>query len=256
MKNINKKDILKDLKNPRAIIPNLLSASRMFAPLIIPPLALSGNIPLVLLTSSAFLLTDFLDGKIARALNGQTKLGQLLDQVSDKICSIGLLVALIPKVPAMVIPLILESTIALINTKSALKNDSKNDGKSLQSGRIKMWPLSISLIAGYGMILSPAPIFEIITYLSLTATAVLEVINIKEYHELSKPENNSEKENQTETIQTKNSKTKSKEKQKENNILDSIEQCTDIDALKEAKKILTSSSKSEDKVKTYQKKKR
>jgi hypothetical protein len=154
----------------------------------------------------------------------------------------------------MAVPLVLESTIALINTKSALKNNSKNDGKSLQSGRIKMWPLSISLISGYGMILSPALTFEIITYLSLTATAILEVINIKEYHELSKPENNIKKEKQTDTIQTENSKLK--EKQKENNILDSIEQCTDIDALKEAKKILTSSSKSEDKVKTYQKKKR
>ena len=256
MKKIDKKELIKDLKNPKAIIPNLLSTSRIFAPLVIPPLALSGNIPLVLLTSSAFLLTDFLDGKIARALNGQTKLGQLLDQVSDKICSIGLLIALIPEVPAMIIPLILESTIALINTKSALKNSkSKNDGKSLQSGRIKMWPLSISLITGYGMILSPAPIFEIITYLSLAATTVLELINVKEYYELSKQKNNYITEIQIKQIQNNQQAPKAKEKQKENNTLDNIELCTDIEALKEAKRVLTA-QKEEEKVKTYQKKKR
>lgn len=256
MKKIDKKELIKDLKNPRAIIPNLLSASRMFAPIIIPPLALSGNIPLVLLTSSAFLLTDFLDGKIARALNGQTKLGQLLDQVSDKICSIGLLIALIPEVPAMIIPLILESTIALINTKSALKNSkSKNDGKSLQSGRIKMWPLSISLITGYGMILSPAPIFEIITYLSLAATTILELVNVKEYYELSKQKSNNEPEKQMKQIQNNPQAPKTKEKQKENNTLDNIELCTDIEVLKEAKRVLTA-QKEEEKAKTYQKKKR
>ena len=48
---------------------------------------------------------------------------------------------------------------------------------------------------------------------------------------------------------------KAEEKQKENNILDNIELCTDIEALKEAKRVLTA-QKEEEKVKTYQKKKR
>lgn len=252
MKSINKKEIIKDLKNKRAIIPNLLSASRIAAPFVIPPLALSGNIPLVLLTSSAFLLTDFLDGKIARALNGQTKLGALLDQISDKVCSIGLLIALIPTIPLMALPLILESLIAIINTKAAVNNNQTN--KSLQSGRIKMWPLSTSLIFGYGMLLSPAPIFEIITYISLTATTILEIINVKEYHELSKQENNQEIEKIEETPQT-NRKSKEKTMAKENTTLENIELCTDIEALKKAREIL-SSKEEETKSKTYQKKKR
>lgn len=152
MKVIDFNELKKDLKNKKAIIPNLLSASRMTAPFIIPPLAMTGNIPLVLLAASGFLLTDFLDGKIARALNAQTKLGQLLDQISDKVCSIGLLLALTPTIPLMIIPLVLESTIALINIKSTKKGINV---KSVPSGRLKMWPISISLISGYGMIMSP-----------------------------------------------------------------------------------------------------
>ena len=258
MKNINFKQLKKDLKNKRAIIPNILSASRMTAPLVIPSLAITGNIPLVLLAASGFLLTDFLDGKIARALHGETKLGQLLDQISDKVCSIGLLLALIPTVPFMIFPLILESTIAAINIKSTKQGMNI---KSTQSGRLKMWPLSISLISGYGMIMSPSIIFNIITYLGLATTTVLEAINIKEYHDLAI---NYAEQNIDEHTYIKKSKTgeldKSKSKEKTYSKttsydLDSyIDKCTSIEELNEIKEIINPNQNIETKQKTKQKK--
>ncbi len=255
MKVIDFNELKKDLKNKKAIIPNLLSASRMTAPFIIPPLAMTGNIPLVLLAASGFLLTDFLDGKIARALNAQTKLGQLLDQISDKVCSIGLLLALTPTIPLMIIPLVLESTIALINIKSTKKGINV---KSVPSGRLKMWPLSISLISGYGILLSPYILFSIITYLGILTTAALEVINIKEYYELSKQKDNEEK---METIRqvTESDKQKTKDNQKQKNItyteiIEYIEQCSSISELNEIKEIISPELTTHSKEKTKQKK--
>jgi len=242
MKNIDLEELKKDLKNKKAIIPNILSASRMAAPFVIPPLAMTGNIPLVLLAASGFLLTDFLDGKIARALHGETKLGQLLDQISDKVCSIGLLLALIPTVPFMVVPLILESTIAAINIKNTKKGINV---KSVESGRLKMWPLSISLISGYGMIMSPSIIFNIITYLGLSATTILEVINIKEYHDLA-IKHSKQNENQYKDIKKTKEQKKTNEKEKtysKNNSYDInhyIENCTSIKNLNEIKENINS----------------
>lgn len=253
MNKINPKELIKDLKNKRAIIPNLLSASRIAAPFVIPPLALTGNIPLVLIAASGFFLTDFLDGKIARALHGETKLGQLLDQVSDKVCAIGLLLALLPTIPLMSIPLILESIIAAINIKST--KQGKNV-KSVESGRLKMWPLSISLIAGYGMILSPSIILSTITYLSLTATAVLEIINIKEYHEIS-IKNDIPKIDQHKNISKEipiDDKEKTYSKINQHDLNQYIENCTNIDALKEIKKVINPKSSTISKQKTKQKK--
>lgn len=254
MKNIDLEELKKDLKNKKAIIPNILSASRMAAPFVIPPLAMTGNIPLVLLAASGFLLTDFLDGKIARALHGETKLGQLLDQISDKVCSIGLLLALIPTVPFMVVPLILESTIAAINIKNTKKGINV---KSVESGRLKMWPLSISLISGYGMIMSPSIIFNIITYLGLSATTILEVINIKEYHDLAS-QHNEQKTNKdikkTEIEKSQTSKEKTHSKTNTYDINEYIENCTSIENLHNIKEIIDPCQEINPKQKTKQKK--
>ena len=258
MKNINFKQLKKDLKNKRAIIPNILSASRIAAPFVIPPLAMTGNVPLVLLAASGFLLTDFLDGKIARALHGETKLGQLLDQISDKVCSIGLLLALIPTVPFMIVPLILESTIAAINIKNTKKGINV---KSVQSGRLKMWPLSISLISGYGMIMSPSIVFNIITYLGLATTTVLETVNIKEYHDLAikyDEQNIDEhkyiKKAKTGELDKSNSKEKTYGKINSYDINQYVENCTSIEELNEIKETINPNQNIETKQKTKQKK--
>lgn len=242
----NLKNFFKDLINIRALPANILSLSRIAAPLVIPPIALSGNLPLAILTSAAFLLTDFADGKLARVLNGQTKLGEKLDQIADKICAAGLLIGLIPSFPAMTISLILEGTIAFINAK-ILKYQGQ--AQSTLSGKIKMWPLSLMTIAGYTSIAlnNPSLVLNIILYSSLITTTAMQMINIAEYQSIAedtkylyniKKENEEYKKRLSEKEKTEKSHDKKTEKHlTTDTIITKIDKCTDIDTLKALKTV-------------------
>ncbi len=73
--------------------PNLLSVLRIALTPIAAPLVYAGS-PLALPVLAIALLTDFLDGRIARRLGGSTPLGRILDPLADKIFAGGVLVAL------------------------------------------------------------------------------------------------------------------------------------------------------------------
>ncbi len=79
----------------KARIPNLLTALRVAASLL--PLAVlaaspqaAGGVALLVLVIAG--LTDFLDGKLARAWNVTSRLGQVLDPIADKMILAALLV--------------------------------------------------------------------------------------------------------------------------------------------------------------------
>ena len=98
------KNCFKDLKDKDKRIkqiPNLLTASRLLAPLFIVPAAFSGNIPLAILFTCLFELTDALDGFAARKLNAVSEFGKDLDPIVDKIFAAGLMIPLIIKFPAV-----------------------------------------------------------------------------------------------------------------------------------------------------------
>lgn len=105
------------------------------------------------LASSIFLtsfaaFTDFIDGKSARKHNSTSEYGKLLDQVADKVFAfmLGLnLTNLDQKYLRIVIGEIL---IAAINLYYKAKdNDIKQS--STMIGKIKEWPLFITLASGY-----------------------------------------------------------------------------------------------------------
>ncbi len=184
MKQYLRNDFVKDVTNLRALPANILSLSRLAAPLIIPPLATSGNLILVIIISLAFFLTDFLDGKLARLLNGKTALGAKLDQITDKVCALGLLLGLTPHMHIMIIPFILEFCIVFANAR-IVKTGQPSD--STWNGKLKMWPLSITIIAGYGALATAASTLNltllIITHACLIVSIIFEIVNIKEYNE-------------------------------------------------------------------------
>ena len=143
------KKCLNDLKNRETFykqIPNLLTVFRVVGMIPFNILFLTGNMYAAIILLGVILLTDFFDGKIARKYGIATKFGADLDAICDKIMSFGLITPLIIESPLLIINLFLEISIASINFYRRIKGI---DTKTLFSGKIKTWLLSITLGLGY-----------------------------------------------------------------------------------------------------------
>lgn len=143
------KTCIKELKNKetrKKQIPNMFTASRLFAPFFIIPTALLGNIPLTIIFSISFALTDFADGFFARKYNASSEYGRKLDPITDKVFAGSLLIPLIIINPFVIINLIGEIIIALINTNSQLNN---NLPKTVYLGKIKTTALYTTIALSY-----------------------------------------------------------------------------------------------------------
>lgn len=138
---------LKNKKTWYRQIPNLLTASRLFSPFIIIPIAFLTDPFTTFIVTAVFALTDAFDGAIARKFHLESKLGAMLDPVTDKVFAFSLLFPNVTKFPIIIgIFLFLEVIIAFINSYSTLKD---NHPKSNLLGKTKTTFLSISAIAMY-----------------------------------------------------------------------------------------------------------
>lgn len=173
------KKALQDLKSPKTLykqIPNLLTASRLLSPLIIIPVALTMNVTTTFVVAGLFALTDTFDGFIARKYNLKSKLGAMLDPVTDKLFALGLLIPNIAAFPFISTIFIgLEAVIAKINSTSKLKG---NLPKSNMLGKTKTTFLSITAIAMYLSGISwikniILPILSVMTITLQTSAAVV-----------------------------------------------------------------------------------
>lgn len=174
--------------NKKSLIPNWLSFSRLIGGIAIPIIINRGaSIKTIVKVTSFVALSDFLDGKIARALDAESAEGELLDAVSDKFFSILLIGGIIPNNKLFIFNGALESVIAIINGKNLKEGGTP---KSNLIGKIKIWPLSIAIAMGYISMslkndsitnISPDYIMNIASALSIT-TIPLELINIKDYY--------------------------------------------------------------------------
>lgn len=72
---------------PRKVVPNHLSILKIFLGVILAAMLFMGfkNKALILTVFCVGLLSDLLDGSVARALNKKTKIGALLDPIGDKV---------------------------------------------------------------------------------------------------------------------------------------------------------------------------
>ena len=92
------------------------------------------------------LLTDAVDGFMARKLKVSTIFGALLDALADKLLGIGILSLLAIKFPIMLVPIITEAIIMIINTGGATRGACVESSKL---GKIKTIIMSIALAVSF-----------------------------------------------------------------------------------------------------------
>lgn len=172
------KEAINDLKTKgkrHRQIPNILTLTRLTAPLFIIPAAATANITLVIGLVAFFSLTDFVDGFIARNWNLTSKLGEALDATTDKVFASTLLLAASFTNPILLCNLGLEAVISGINVNKKLNNQIV---KSSLIGKIKTWFLFT--LTGLGIISSYFDIAPVLNTLMLTTT-IMQVATIGSY---------------------------------------------------------------------------
>ena len=165
----------------KLMIPNILTKSRILAPIIILPAFIFGNFISATIIATFLGLTDCFDGFLARKWNATSKYGQKLDAISDKLFAVGISIPILIANPLIIIPtIILEIIIGTINTKSYLKNNSP---KSTLLGKIKTTMLYILLCYTYLKCAINIPIFLIII------TNALQIATAIEYYQIDLKKN-------------------------------------------------------------------
>ena len=170
---------ISDLKTPgkrKNQIPNILTSSRIVAPIAIVPLSFLGLNSIALVLTALAASTDFFDGYLARKLNAKSEFGKELDPVSDKVFASGLLLSISAANPLILINLGLELAIATTNFISKLKD---NNPKTHMLGKVKTWSLSALVILNYLSLY--IPINNIVKLSLFGATALLQTGSVIKY---------------------------------------------------------------------------
>lgn len=175
----------------------------------------------ILFISSIFItsfgaLTDFFDGRSARKYNSFSEYGKVLDQIADKTFSFMIGINLSLFNPLFLLSLLGESLIAITNISYKLKYNNLNI-KSTMVGKIKQWPLFLSLILGFLSIFLPNLI--LITNISIVLTNLFQLATTVSYIKNNNDNIKNLKEKivkPNESIELKKDKSKDKDKRKAN----------------------------------------
>lgn len=127
----------------KAIIPNILTISRIILTPIIILFSILGHIKISVILIIIASITDLFDGMLARKWNVVSKKGAKLDAVADKIFVIGIVCTIITKYKFYIPILILEVIIAIMNLYFYAKTKII---KSLWVGKFKTTVLFVSMI--------------------------------------------------------------------------------------------------------------
>lgn len=135
--------------NRKKIIVNGITLSRILAAFaLIPIYHFVGGAAAVGFLATMF-CTDFIDGKLARGWKVSSFFGSIADAVSDKVLALLAAILLLPSFPlAMGWILGLETLILSKNLYEAKKG---NNIQSTMIGKIKTWPLALTIIGGFAI---------------------------------------------------------------------------------------------------------
>jgi len=162
--------------NVKRNIPNMLTFSRMFAPIIIIPLAICRLHTLTIIFTILFALTDALDGFLARRWGVVSKLGKDLDPFVDKIFAVTLLIAISLVNPYLLVLVLFEFLIALINGIETYKD---NKPKTIIIGKFKTIVLSMLIVIFMINLYVDVPNY--ILYSFYVATIILQIFTFLGY---------------------------------------------------------------------------
>lgn len=165
---------IKDIKKRglKYQIPNILTISRVIAPIFVIPAILYNKMTLSLILIVLFASTDFIDGRIARKYNCVSEFGIKLDAICDKIFVLGIALPSIIKNKILLLVLMFELIISIINLISEAKG---NKARTIKTGKVKTALLSLTLIFSY-----IKAIKYIFTILAIT-TIIMQIIVIIQY---------------------------------------------------------------------------
>ena len=134
------------------IFVNSITMTRVIGTFLIPILSIHMKPGILIFYLILLLLTDSIDGMMARRLHVCTLFGALLDALADKLFGIATLCVLAMDYPIMLLPIITETVITLINTNGASR------GSSIESsvlGKVKTWVLGICIVLGFCTVYAP-----------------------------------------------------------------------------------------------------
>ncbi|MBR3524111.1 MAG: CDP-alcohol phosphatidyltransferase family protein [Bacilli bacterium] len=168
--------------------PNMLTFSRMLAPIVIIPLALFRLHNLTIMFTILFAMTDAFDGYLARKWNVVSALGKDLDAFVDKIFAVTLLVAISLIYPILLILVVFEFIIAVINGIETYKD---NKPKTIIIGKFKTIALSMLIILFMMNVYFDVPNY--ILYTIFAITVVLQVFTTLGYLDIYLKNNHNRK---------------------------------------------------------------
>lgn len=166
-------------------IPNILTTYRLIVALLIPLLFFNNHYNLLTILFITALLSDSIDGFLARRWHVTSTYGKLCDMVGDKLLALSSSATFIIAVNRyFIITLILELVICFVNMinvikSGALKSNDFSNHKSSLCGKLKTVFLFISLFFGY--ISYKFNAFNIIILPLIIITGIMQMITAISY---------------------------------------------------------------------------
>src|SRR5574344_1367016 len=140
------------MKNKGAkIFVNSITMIRVIGTILMPFITIYMTPSEIIVYIIILLLTDSIDGMMAKLLNACTIFGALLDAIADKLLGIATFAVLSHDYLIMMLPVITETIITLINTNGVTRGSSM---ESSSLGKFKTWILGICIVVGFCTIYS------------------------------------------------------------------------------------------------------
>ena len=188
------KEDLKKIKKPNDLvkqIPNLFTFSRLILIPFIVANILSGNLLVAGFITLGASVTDLIDGKVARALDATSNFGANLDAVIDKIFITSVTIPLFFTNPYLIVPVILDMTIASINGYAHIQGIQT---KTSKAGKVKTAFLDTLICSSF---FTNIKIIDSLSKVLYFSTVGLQMKTANEYYKTYLVDNENMQKNET-----------------------------------------------------------